>query len=57
MKIYNTIFTFKEDAPIEKRMTDHFRKRIICEEKECNKYELITNECLEINKLVYHRDQ
>ena len=28
-KIHNSIFTFKEDAPIEKR-------------KECNRYELLT---------------
>ena len=34
-----------------------FRKRIICEEKECNRHELLLEECLEIHKHVYHRDQ
>ena len=34
-----------------------FKRRVICKEKECNRYELLTMECLEIHKLVYHRDQ
>ena len=34
-----------------------FLKGVICEEEECKRYELLTEECLEIHKLVYHRDQ
>ena len=56
-KIYNSILTFKEDAPIEKKMVELFKKRVLCEEKECNRYELLTEKCLEIHKLVYHKDQ
>ena len=32
-KIYNSMFTFKVDALIEKRMTDLFRRRVMCKEK------------------------
>ena len=49
-EIYNSIFTFKEDAHL-------FKRRVMCEEKECNRYELLTEDCLEIHKFVYHRDQ
>ena len=42
MKLYNSIYTFKEDAPIDKRMTGLFKRRVICEEKEGNRYELLT---------------
>ena len=56
-KIYNSIFTYKEDAPIEKKMSDLFEIRILSEEEECNKYELLTQEFLKINKLVLHRNQ
>ena len=56
-KIYNTIFIFKEDALTEKRMADLFKRKVICKKKECSKYELLTEECLEIHKLVYHGDQ
>ena len=38
-------------------MADLFKRRVICEEKECNKYELLIEECLEIHKLVYQGDQ
>ena len=55
-KIYNNIFSFKEDAPI-KKTTDLFEKRIICEEKQCNRYELLMEECLEIHNLVFHGNQ
>ena len=48
-KIYNSILTFKEDAPIEEKMHDLFEMRIICEEKDCNRYELLTKECLKIH--------
>ena len=46
-KLYNNIFTFKEDAPIEK-MADLFERIIICYEKECKRYELLTEVCLKI---------
>ena len=32
-------------------------KRIICEEKECSRYELLTEECLNIQKLVFYGNQ
>ena len=41
-KIYNSIFPFKENASIEKRMPDLFKRRVIYKEKECNRY-LIQN--------------
>ena len=53
-KIYNTIFTFKEGASIEKRMADLFKRRVICEEKEFNRCELLTEECLKIHMLMYN---
>ena len=34
-----------------------FKRRIICEEKECNKYVLLEEEFLEIYKLVFHGNQ
>ena len=34
-KIYNSTFNFGEDTPIE------IKRRIICKEKECNRYELL----------------
>ena len=33
-KICKSIFTFKEDAPIQKKMTVFFKRRVIYEEKE-----------------------
>ena len=56
-KIYNSIFIFKEDVLIEKHIADLFDRRIICEEKECNRYELLTEESLNIHKLVFHGNQ
>ena len=41
-KINNSMITFKEDAPVEKRMADHFKRRVIYEEIERNIYELLT---------------
>ena len=55
-KIYNSKFTFKEDAPTEKRMADLFERKVTCKQKECTRYELIS-ECVILHKLVYHRDQ
>ena len=54
MKIYNSIFTFKEDGPI-KKMTGLFERRIICEENEWTRYELL--KCLKIHKMVFYRHQ
>ena len=31
--------------------------RIVCKEEECNRYELLTEECLEIHKKIFHGDQ
>ena len=36
---------------------DLFEMRIMCKEKECNRYELQTEECLEIHKKIFHGDQ
>ena len=52
-KIYNSIFTFKEDALIKKIMADLFKMRVICKEIKWNRHK----ECLKIHKLVYHGDQ
>ena len=30
---------------------------MICEENECNRYKLLTEECLDIHKCVYHGDE
>ena len=38
-------------------MADLFNRRIICEEKECNRYELLTEECLNVQKLMFHGNQ
>ena len=57
-KIYDSIFTFREDVPIEKKI------RIICKEQEFNRYELLTFEegyrliehsCKEENKKLKYR--
>ena len=53
-KIYNSTFTFKEDAPIEKKIAYLLKRKNICEEKECNRYELLMDECPKLNKLVFH---
>ena len=29
----------------------------MCKKEECNRYELLTEECLEIHKKIFHRDQ
>ena len=34
-----------------------FERRIIWEEKECNRYELLTEQCLKIHKLMFHGNQ
>ena len=56
-KFYNSIFTFKENAPINKKMTDRFKRRVVCKEKECKGYELLTEECLKTHKSLFHGDQ
>ena len=38
-------------------MANLFERRIICEEKECTRYELLMDECLKIHKLVFYRNQ
>ena len=30
---------------------------IMCKEEKCNRYELLTEECLEIHKKIFHGDQ
>ena len=56
-KIYNSILTFREDVLIEKKMACLFERRTICEENEYNRYELLTEECLNIHKLVFQGNQ
>ena len=56
-KIYNSIFTFRVDEPIEKQMADLFERRILYEEKECTRYGLLMEECLNMQKLVFHGNQ
>ena len=56
-KIYCSIFTFIEDDPNVKRMADLYRRRVVWKKNECNRYELLTELCLEIHQLVYHGDQ
>ena len=34
-----------------------FEIRIMCKEEECNRFELLTEECLEIHKKIFHGDQ
>ena len=41
----------------KKKRTDLFEKRIVCEENEYNGYELRIEECLEIHKQVFYRNQ
>ena len=41
----------------QKKMEDLIEMRIVCKEEECNRYELLTEECLEIHKKIFHRDQ
>ena len=38
---------------INRRKEDVVEKKIICEIKECNSYELFTEECLEVLKKIY----
>ena len=56
-KIYNSIFTFKESVPINKKRTYFFEMRIVCKEEKCNRYELLFKECLDIYKKIFHGDQ
>ena len=56
-KFYNSCFTFKECTPINKTMADHFKRRVVCEEKGCQRYELLMENCLEIHNQAFHRDQ
>ena len=57
-KFYHSIFTFKENAPINKRkMTDCYKERIVCKETECERYELLTERCLKTHKSLFHGDQ
>ena len=37
-KIYNSIFTFKEGVPTNKKMADFFEMKIMWEEEKCNRY-------------------
>ena len=48
---------YRENAPVEKQMADFFERRIICEEKKCNIYEILMKKCLNIHKLVFYRNQ
>ena len=46
-----------EGVPTNKKMADFFEMRIVCEEEKCNRYELLSEECLEIHKKVFHGHQ
>ena len=39
-----------------KKMADLFERRIIYEENECNKSELLMEECLKIHRLVFYEN-
>ena len=54
-KIYDCIFTLKEDAPIKNKMADLF-ERNIWDEKECYRYKLLMKECSEIHKLMFKKN-
>ena len=56
-KFYNSCFTFKECTPINKTMADRFKRRVVCEEKRCQRYKLLMENCLEIHNRAFHRDQ
>ena len=53
--IYNSIYNFKEDMPT-KKIVDLLEMRIVCKEEQCNRYELLMEDCLEIHK-IFHGDQ
>ena len=38
-------------------MTDRFKRRVVCKEKECKGYELLTEECLKTHKSLFYGDQ
>ena len=44
-KIYEDVFSFKEENSKEIRKGDILNERITCKVKECNEYELLTEEC------------
>ena len=45
-KIYNSTFTFRKDTHIEKEIAEFFERKILYEEKEWNRYQLLMDECL-----------
>ena len=51
-KIYKNDFTFREE---NLRKKDVLAQRIVCEESECNKCELLTEKYLYIHRELYHR--
>ena len=51
------IFKFREETSKEERKEDAVEKRIMCKIKECNGYKLLIEDCLEVHKNLYHRDQ
>ena len=51
--IYNSIFTFKEDVPLEKKWKTSLKGESNAKKKECNRYELLIEECLEMHKLLF----
>ena len=54
---YTIAYSPLERMRQKKKMADLFKRKIVCEEKECNRYELLMEECLKIHKLVFHGNQ
>ena len=56
-QIYKDDFMFREEIPSGKRKESVIEKRIVCQEPKCNRYELITENCVYIHKKFYHGNQ
>ena len=56
-QIHEDNFTFRKENLTEKGKESILEKRIVCEKYEFNKYELLTEKCLNIHNELYHGNQ
>ena len=54
---YKDTFTFRAENPKEVKREEILKERIKCKEKDCNGYELLTEECLDTHINYHHRIQ
>ena len=57
-EILQQLLYLQRECTHKQKLVDHFKRTVVCEEKECKRYEILTRKhYLKIYTLIFHVDQ